>query len=525
MTQDAEKILGSVSLVGAGPGDPGLITARGLERLRCAAVVVYDALANPSLLDQAPDNAERIDVGKRAGVHKLSQDQTNALLAQKARLGGLVVRLKGGDPYLFGRGAEEAAYLAQQGIACEVVPGITAGIAAPAAAGIPVTHRGIASTVTFITGHEDPTKTESSVDYHAVAQLIRTGGTACLYMAVRTLENIRQELTRYGLDETTPVAVIQWGTLPRQRHVRCDLATAAKSVADAGLAAPAIIVIGEVAAIDEAGLDYFTRRPLFGRRIVITRTRHQSSRLRQMLDDLGAETLEAPTIDLVPPTSWEQADQAIRDLPSFDWLALTSTNGVDALADRLTHLKLDARHLGHGPQGQPVKVAAIGDATAAALRDRLAITADLVPTQFVAESLSDELIAQHNIAGKRFLLLRADIARPALPQRLTAAGAEVTEVTAYQTRIAGELPTTVIDALKDGSVDWITFTSSSTATNLITMLGDNRHWLENVNIASIGPITSKTLGELNITPTVEATTSNMAGLVDTIAQWESKRGT
>lgn len=507
---------GKVYLVGAGPGDPGLITVRGQEVLRQADVVVYDALIDTRLLDLAPPHARRIDAGKRAKAHTLSQDQINELLVQEGQQGHVVVRLKGGDPYLFGRGGEEVSYLARHGVPCEVVPGVTAGIAAPAAAGIPVTHRSIASTVTFVTGHEDPGKSESNVDYASLAGLVRSGGTVCFYMGVGRLGSIAGELMRQGLGEGTPVAVVEWGTTARQRSLRTTLGRGAADVAAAGLGAPAIIVVGQVAALNEPGLDYFARRPLFGRCVVITRTRHQASDLRRRLEELGAWVLEAPTIELAEPSAgWGPVDEAIRRLGEYHWLILTSVNGVEALAERLEHLGLDARRLGDPARGG-VRVAAIGDATAEALRTRLGVRADLVPMQFVAESLGGELIAEHGVRGRRCLLLRADIARPVLPRMLAEAGAYVTELAVYETRRPAALPVEVLEALRIGRVDWVTFTSSSTATNMVDLLGDEWSLLRQVKIASIGPITSQTLRGLNLEPTVEAGTSNIAGLVEAV---------
>lgn len=511
-TKSAQTAPPRVSLVGAGPGDPRLITALGLERLRAADVVIHDALANPQLLDEAPPHAERLDVGKRARAHKLTQDQINALLVEKAQQGGRVVRLKGGDPYLFGRGAEEAAYLAQHGVAVEVIPGITAGIAAPMTAGIPVTHRALASTVTFVTGHEDPTKSETAIDYRALAVLIEKGGTVCFYMGVGRLPEIATALTSAGLDVQTPAAAVQWGTTPRQRTVRDTLAQLPDAVQRAGLGAPAIIVVGPVAALTEPGLDFFTQRPLFGQTVLITRTRQQASELRRQLETLGAEVLEAPTIELVPPQTWDEVDAALRDVQQYDWLVLTSANGVAAVHHRLEALGLDARHFAG------LKLAAIGDATAHALREKLGIQADLVPTRFVAESLADEMIAQQNIKGKRILLLRADIARPALPQRLGDAGADVTELIAYRTKLAAALPEAALSALRERRVNWITFTSASTARNLATLLGDERDLVDEAQIASIGPITSETVRELGFEVTVEAQSSNIAGLVAALAE-------
>lgn len=497
-------------LVGAGPGDPGLITVAGLARLRAAEVVVYDALANPVLLAEAPADAERIDVGKRAKQHKLSQDGINALLLEKAQAGKLVVRLKGGDPYLFGRGAEEAVFLGRHGIPCEVLPGITSGLAAPAAAGIPVTHRELASTVTLVTGHEDPTKDATAVDYAALAQLVARGGTACFYMGVGRLAQIAATLVASGLAETTPCAVVQWGTLPRQRRATGTLAAIAAEVERAGIGAPAIVIVGAVAGLREPGLDHFASRPLFGNTVLVTRTRQQASALRQQLEAMGAEVIEAPTIELVPPPSWEEVDEALLRLRDFGWLVVTSANGVDALADRLEALGLDARHLAG------VKIAAVGEATAKQFAARLAIKPDFLPTRSMGEALADELAAQHGVAGSRVLLLRADIARPALPERLIRAGADVTEVVAYETQTAAGLPPEALAALRERRIDWVTFTSASTADNLAALLGEEREILSHPRLASIGPVTSDAIRALGFAPAVEANPSDVPGLVAAI---------
>ena len=331
-------------------------------------------------------------------------------------------------------------------------------------------------------------------------------------MGVGRLATIAKTLTDHRLPGTTPAAVVRWGTMPNQRHVRGTLDTIADDVEREGITAPAIVVVGAVAGIDEPGLDGFIGRPLFGQRIVITRTRQQASTLRTALADLGAEVLEAPTIKLMPPSPAAIAgiDDALRGIAAFDWLVLTSANGVDSMVERLSACGLDARHLA------PVKIAAIGDATAGRLREKLGIVADLVPTRFVAESLAAELIADHDAAGKRFLLLRADIARPALPKLLTEAGADVTEHVAYETRLADSLPIAVLDALRSKRADWISFTSSSTAKNMAELLGDERGLLNDCRIASIGPITSETVREIGCEVAVEAAVSNVGGLVEAI---------
>ncbi|MEM9419065.1 MAG: uroporphyrinogen-III C-methyltransferase [Planctomycetota bacterium] len=516
MKDKAKNPIGKVCLVGAGPGDPGLITVTGLQRLRSCDVVVFDALANPVLLAEAPDNAQRIDVGKRAKHHKLTQDQTNQLLVDLAHEGKDVVRLKGGDPYLFGRGAEECAFLTQHGVYCEVVPGVTSGIAAPATAGIPVTHRKVASTITIVTGHEDPTKGETSVDYDGLAKLVARGGTACFYMGVGRLQQIANSLADCGLARSTPAAVVQWGTLPRQRTAKGTLDTIKAEVDRLGVSSPAIIVVGEVAAIDESGLDYFTDRPLFGQRILVTRTRQQSSDLRRELAARGAEVIEAPTIELVPPSDDDETrlNEAIDRIDENDWVLLTSANAVNVLAERLEAAGRDVRQLGR------VQIAAVGDATTAALWDQLRLRSDFVPDSFSGEAMAKQFIAERAIEGRRCLLLRADIARPALPKLLVEAGAIVNEVVAYQTRVPDALPEDVLDALREG-VNWVTFTSSSTVRNLIELLGEERGLLDGAKTASIGPITSQTIRELGLALTVESETASVASLVEAVTSTQS----
>lgn len=501
--------LGSVCLIGAGPGDPGLITVAGLDALRHADVVVFDALANPVLLDQAAEHAERIDVGKRAKHHKLTQDETNQLLVDMASQGKKVVRLKGGDPYLFGRGAEEAAFCSRAGVPCTVIPGVTAGIAAPATAGIPVTHRKVASTVTIITGHEDPTKGETSIDYKSLAGLIKVGGTACFYMGVGRLQAICDEFTGHGLPDTMPAALVQWGTLPKQRHAVGTLANIKAKVDAAGLSSPAIIVVGEVAAIDEPGLDFFTSRPLFGQRVLVTRTRQQASDLRTQLESLGAEVFEAPTIQIVEPDAeaGRAFDAAIQGLNDYDAIVFTSGNAVHAVADRLAKLGLDSRALAG------LHVSCIGQGTAKLLEQHLSIVSDFVPKRSVSESFVEELLDASDIGGKRVLLPRADIARPALPIKLKEAGCEVVEVVAYETKTAEALPDDVVAALRDGEIDWVTFTSSSTARNLVEMLGDEAGLLSNCKLASIGPQTSASMRGLSLPVTIQADQSDIDGLV------------
>lgn len=498
-----------VYLVGAGPGDPGLISVRGAQLLSRAEVVVYDALANRALLDLAPAGAKLIDAGKRAGVHKLSQEQTNALLAEHALAGLCVVRLKGGDPYVFGRGSEEAMYLHERGVRVEVVPGITAAIAGPAAMGIPVTHRQVATTCTLITGHEDPTKPQSQVDYRALAALAQQGGTLCFYMAIGRLAGVVSALVEQGCDSQMPAAIVQWGTLAQQRSVRATLGELPMAMERAGLGAPAIVVIGQVAGLDEASLNWFEHRPLFGQSIVITRTRQQASELRVKLEELGAHVIETPTIAIEPAASLAELDRAANEVTYGDWLIFTSVNGVESFAAALVRIGADARRLAG------VKVAVIGRATAEALEQRLCIRPDLVPDGATGEALAQGIIDGDEIDGRVVHLWQAEIARPVLAQRLSDAGGIVSVVQAYRTVRTPGLSDEVLEALGERRVNWLTFTSGSTARNFFDLLPDAA-MVEGVKIASIGPVTSQVLRELGWRVDVEAEDHDIPGLVAAI---------
>ena len=515
-----KKSDGCVWLVGAGPGDPGLITVAGMTALRAAEVVVYDALANPVLLNEAPAEADRIDVGKRAKFHRLKQEQINELLLAKAREGKRVVRLKGGDPYLFGRGGEEAVYLGERGVRCEVVPGITSGIAAPAAGGIPVTFRKVASTVTFVTGHEDPTKDESSVDYQGLARLIVAGGTVCFYMGVGRWPAIAGQLVRHAVNQDMPAAAVQWGTTWRQKVVRSTVSGLAKAMEEAGVGAPAIVVVGEVAGMEEGGLDYFASRPLLGKQVVVTRTRQQASTLRTELEAMGAGVIEAPTIAVEAVKDTAPVKQAMGQLVDggYEWLILTSANGVAALAEWMKSMGVDGRALGG------VKIAAVGAATTRTLWELLGLRADFEPGRATSEVLGRELVAKEGMDGRRVLLLRADIARPMLRELLESAGATVADVAVYQTRRAATLPEAVVATLRAGEVDWVTFTSASTAKNLVDLLGDERELLERCALASIGPVTSDAMREAGLTVTTQAKHADIQGLVEAIVRATQKAG-
>jgi len=494
---------GKVWLVGAGPGDPGLLTLRGRECLEQADVVIYDSLANEVLLEYAP-NAEHVFAGKSTDRHTLLQDEINRVMREQASCGKRVVRLKGGDPFVFGRGGEEALALAEAGIAFEIVPGITAGIAGPAYAGIPVTHRGFSTCYTLITGHD--AEALESEDEDLSGLLLR--GTLVFYMGVRNLPRIAAQLVALGRPETTPAAVVQWGTDPKQRTVVGTLADIATRARDEGIQPPAVIVVGEVVSLHES-LSWFESRPLFGRRIVVTRARSQASDLVRHLQELGADVFEFPTIVIEPPEVPEPFDP----VGTYDWIVLTSVNGVEMLFERMDALGQDARDLAG------VRLCVIGSATAEAVRKRF-LRVDLMPEKYVAEDLMAAL-KQHepNLAGKRFLLPRADIARSFLPEELRKHGAEVKELVAYRT-VVPRTPDALAERLTSYRPDLITFTSSSTARNFCDMLGPERidHLKQTAAFGAIGPITAKTAGALGMPITIEPEVHDIPSFVDAIVE-------
>jgi uroporphyrinogen III methyltransferase / synthase len=493
----------TVHLVGAGPGDPGLLTVRALEVLRRADLVVYDRLSQESLLDLAPTHAERIDVGKAPGHVRLTQESINALLIERGKRGDEVVRLKGGDPFVFARGGEEAAALAEAGVPFEVVPGITSAIAAPAYAGIPVTLRHSSTSVTIVTGHEDPGAGDNgTVDWHAVAHV---GGTIVVLMGVARIRRIAAELMAAGRSPGTPVAAVQWGTRPEQHTVRATLGT----IGDQPLGTPSTIVIGDVAASD---LAWFENRPLFGRRIVVTRAREQASELADRLDALGAAIVQVPVIEIAEPADGGAAlAGAVERLDSYEWVVLTSPNGARRLLAALRRAGRDARALGG------VRLAAIGPGTAAVLDDANLVP-DLVPRRFVAESLLDELPAPSAGAGAvgRALIVRAAVARDVLPDGLEAKGWRVDVVEAYRTE-AALLSERQLAALADAEI--VTFTSSSTVTNFLAAVED--HAVPPV-VAAIGPVTAATARERGLSIDIEAEVHSIGGLVDALCAWAAE---
>lgn len=505
----AELKPGTVYLVGAGPGDPGLLTVKGLECLRHADVVIYDYLANPVFLESAPESAEKIYVGKTVGCHHTPQEQINALLVEKAMAGQTVVRLKGGDPFIFGRGGEEAQVLHDHGIRFEVVPGITSGLAAAAYAGIPLTHRDHTTSLAMFTGHEKPEKQLSSLDWEKFATGI---GTLVFYMGMANLEVISSRLIQHGRSPKTPVAVIRWATTPRQQVVEGRLDNIVQQVAEAGLKPPAIIVVGEVVDLRRQ-LRWFEDRPLLGRRILVTRAADQVGVFTRLLEQQGADALPCPVIEFSDPTSFAELDEILLDLASIDTLVLTSGNAVDRFFARLNGVGRDLRSLGN------TRVVAVGPKTALALKAH-GIIPDLVPSDNRAEGVVAELLAG-GVSGQRILYPRAEIARRVIPEQLTAAGATVLDPVLYRTLPTREGTARLKQALA-GGLDAITFTSSSTVTNLLALAdSDQRRAIAKVPLISIGPETSKTIRANGLNVAIEAQSSTLEGMVAGIVEYFS----
>lgn len=496
------KKKGICSLVGAGPGDPGLFTLKGRACLEAADVVVYDYLCNSELLKFAPDAAERIYVGKKAGAHTLSQEETNALLVKETKAGKSVVRLKGGDPFLFGRGGEEAEALAKAGCRFEIVPGVSSALAGPAYAGIPVTHRAHNTALTIFTGHEDPTKAESTLDLEAIA---RTPGTKVMLMGVERLAPITEKLQQGGLAAETPVALIRWATTGRQETLTGTLADIAAKAKSANFKAPALAVIGEVVGLRES-LNWFESLPLFGQRIVVTRTRQQAGGLVAQLRSLGADAYELPTIRIEPAPNKRAFYEVVADAHIYDWIIFTSPNGVDAFFTAFYEIFRDARDIGNA------KIAAIGPATAERVRAQH-LQVDLQPEKYVAEAILAELKKVESVDNLKFLLPRAEGAREILAAELTKLGAIVDDVPAYRTVPETDDVSGGIKRFREEGADWITFTSSSTAENFVAL---QLPLPPQLKTASIGPITSQTLRKLGLDVDVEAKKHDIPGVVEAI---------
>ena len=500
---------GYVYLVGAGPGDRGLITVKGLNVLKNADIVIYDHLANTDLLKEVRADAEKIYVGKKAGTHTLDQKLINELIIEKAKAKKIVVRLKGGDPFVFGRGGEEALALNNSNIPFEIVPGITSGIAAPAYAGIPVTHRSMATSVSFITGHEDPTKKHSQLNWKAIASM---HGTLVFYMGVRNLESIVLKLMEYGKSEKTPVAVIQRGTSTQQKTITGKLDDIIDKTEKADVKPPALIIVGEVVSL-YPDLSWYEKKPLFGKRIIVTRARSQASKLAVALESLGANTIMLPTIKIKKAEDMAPLDNAVKNLADYNWIIFTSVNGVESFFERLFQSGQDSRSLSNN------KICVIGPATA----DRLSsfgLKADMQPDEFIAEAIVD-IFKKMDIPGKKILLPRADIARADLRLGLEKCGAQIDEVIAYRTCMEDEQDEKVIEEIRSGCFDLVTFTSSSTVKNFVQLIGQEniKQVFSSASIASIGPITQKTAGSFGLKVQIQPEKYTIPDLVQSIVKY------
>ncbi len=492
-------------LVGAGPGDIGLVTLKAKACLEKADVLIYDALANPELLSWVPSHCEKINAGKRAKNHILKQEETNSLIVRKSLEGKVVVRLKGGDPMIFGRGGEEAAELAEAGVPYEIVPGISSAIAGPAYAGIPVTHRDHCSMLTLFTGHEDPTKGETSLNYD---QLAHTPGTKVFLMGVSRISEICQTLVERGADSETPIALTRWATTGRQQTVSGNLSNIADIVKAQNFKSPAVAVIGDVVKEREKINWFEETRPLLGKKIVTTRTRHQAGQMSKLLGELGADVIEIPTIKITEPDDMEQFKEFVEDVHKYDWLIFTSPNGVHRFFKEFFEKYSDARSIGG------VKIAAIGPGTQSAIAE-YHLGVDLMPQKFVAEGLV-EAFAKKQIENQTVLWVKAKESRDVISSGLSAQGAIVDICLAYQSVPETEDPTGNFARFQKEGADAITFTSASTAENFFAMSPDIP---DECIIASIGPITSEALKALGEPPALEASVSTIPKFVEEIKSY------
>ena len=496
---------GTVVLAGAGPGDPGLASSLVLQSIRTADVIVYDRLVSERLLVEARPETELIYVGKASSEHTLRQEEINALLVRLAREGKALLRLKGGDPFVFGRGGEEAQELRRHNIPFEIVPGITSAISVPAYAGIPVTHRGIATSFAVFTGHEEPGKTESSLRWDKLA----TGtDTLVFLMGVENLAFITNRLMENGLAAETPAAVIRWGTTPNQRTLVTSLGKAVEDVARMKIQPPAIFIVGNVVRLREE-LQWFDSRPLFGKTILVTRARAQASKFVSVLEEAGARCVEAPAIRITDPEDLSPARAAVVNLQAYSWIVFTSTNGVERFFQLLHEAGKDARAFGG------LKIAAIGPETANALK-REGLIADVIPGEYRAESVLEALAGKLK-SGDRVLIARAQEAREVLPDELRKQGITVDVVPVYQTVVGEADGAKLLKALTDKDIDLVTFTSSSTVTNLLEIVGpEGKAALQQVPIACIGPVTAETCREQGLVPAMTATEYTIKGLAELI---------
>jgi len=502
VTTTSSSSPGTVYLVGAGPGDPGLITLRAVDCLGRADLVLYDYLANPAALEHASASAELFCLGHHASGRTFSPGEITTLMLEGARQGKTVVRLKGGDPSVFGRGVDEIGALRDAGIPYEIVPGITAGLAAAAFAEIPITHHNVASAVALITGQERRTKVESRLDFGALAGF---PGTLIFYMGVTKADEWSEALIEHGRPPETPIAIVRWCSWAKQQTFRCSLGTVVEFIREQELRPPVLFIVGDV--VDHAPqLSWFAARPLFGRRVLVSGSPNSSDKLRRRLASLGAEVIVQPAIRISAPTDWAPTDSALERLGQYDWLIFLSTNGVDYFFQRLFERGGDVRRIG-GAQ-----LAAIGPGTAERLGD-FHLQADLVPEEYRAESLAGALVGEAE--GRRFLLVRASRGRQVLAEELEGAGAHVDQIVVYESSDVEKPDPDVATALSAGDIDWITVASSATARSLVHLYGDA---LWNARLASISPLTSTALRDLGHEPATEASPHTTDGLVDAIVR-------
>lgn len=499
---------GIVYLIGAGPGDPGLLTLKGKRCIERADVLVYDHLVSDKLLEFAKDGAEKIYVGKIAGKHSMPQEKINSLLVSKAKEGKVVARLKGGDPFIFGRGGEEAMELSNNDIPFEVVPGVSAATSVPAYAGIPLTHRDFNSSIALITGHEDISKGGSKVEWKGISKCIEN---LIFFMGVKNLPNIVKNLIEHGRSPDTPIAVIRWGTTPLQETVVGDLKNIVEKVKEREIKPPAIIVVGGVVALREK-LNWFEKKLLFGKRILITRQKEQAEDFVRLIEDAGAIPVEFPVIETVPPYSWDALDNSIKGLDKYKWIIFTSANGVRFFMERLKFNGKDIREL------KGIKICAIGPKTASSV-ESLGIKVDIMPEEYIAEGVINEML-KIGIKGQKILLPRAALARDILPQKIEKMGAKIDVVDAYKTVKPAARVKEIKELFKKGGVDVITFTSSSTVKNFMSYFdAHEKGMIKDAIIASIGPITAKTVEEFGFKSDIVADEYTIERFVEKIIEY------
>ncbi len=499
------KKKGTVYIVGSGPGDPGLITVRAVQCIRRSDVIVYDYLMGREILRYASADARLIYVGKKGGDHTMSQEKINQILVDEAQAGNSVARIKGGDPFVFGRGGEEAQTLHHNGIPFEIIPGVTSAIAVPAYAGIPLTHRNCTSTAVFVTGHEDPTKKESDIDWDKIASI----GTIVFLMGVKNLPTIVAKLVEKGRDAATKVALIRWGTTPRQETLTGTLGTIVKLVEDRDFKPPAIFVVGDVAGLRDE-LNWFEKKPLFGKGIVVTRPEAQSAEFADLLYEEGARVISFPTIKIVPPDNFADLDGAIENIEEYDWIIFTSVNGVRYFFERIFHLGKDSRDL------KGVSICAIGPATSRAVENH-GIHVDLIPESYISESVVSAF-EKAGGAEKKILIPRAEVARDIIPESLTAMGADCDVITTYHTISSGMKREDFQEIAERDRIDIITFTSPSTVDNFIDIVG-RENISEDAIIACIGPVTKKAAEGVGLTVHIMAQSYTVEGMVDAMIDY------